>query len=59
MNIAHCNDLLNLKNIINDFFIKDNIFNDFSDGDDLKESIDIFLNEYLNNNVEIYKEYNF
>ena len=56
---THCNDLPNLKNIIDEFFIDSNTFNNSSDSDDLKESVDIFLNEYLNNNIEIYKEYNF
>jgi len=53
------NDLDDLKDITNTFKIDYENFDDSVYCDDLKESIDIFLNEYINSNIEIYKEYDF
>ena len=59
MNTIHCNDLPNLNNIIDIITAYEKPFYNSNDSDDLKETIDIFLNDYLNNNIQIYKEYNF
>ena len=53
------NDLDDLEDISNDLKVIDYKFHNSIDCDDLKESIDIFLDEFLNSNIEIYKEYNF
>lgn len=53
------NDLPKLENITNKIKIPDNLFDNSYYCDDLKESIDIFLDEFINSNIEIYKEYDF
>ena len=53
------NDLPPLDNISQKLKVTTNKFNNTIDCDDLKESIDIFLDEFLNSNIQIYKEYNF
>tara|TARA_A100001011_G_C14307517_1_gene843875 strand:- start:2464 stop:3837 length:1374 start_codon:yes stop_codon:yes gene_type:complete len=53
------NDLPPLEDISNTLKVNTNKFYNTIDCDDLKESIDIFLDEFLNSNIHIYKEYNF
>ena len=53
------NDLPDLEDITNTIKVAKNCFDNSSYCDDLKESIDIFLDEYINSNIEIYKEYDF
>ncbi len=53
------NDLSDLEDITNTIKVETNVFDNSSYCDDLKESIDIFLDEYINSNIEIYKEYEF
>ena len=57
MSIKHINDLNNLTDII-DTFVADNtedLFKNTQYEDDFKETIYIFIDEYIENNIETYK----
>ena len=57
MSIKHINDLNNLTDII-DTFVADNtedLFKNTEYEDDFKETIYIFIDEYIENNIETYK----
>ena len=58
--ITYWNDLQVLTNIVDTFksppIVK---FNDTKEIDDVKETIDIFIDEYIRSNVKEYKDYHF
>ena len=52
-------ELTPLENIIHEITVSNNNFEDTQDCYDLKETIWIFLDDYLKDNIEIYKDKNF
>ena len=57
---THWNDLQVLTNIIDTFVPPPIIkFNNTKEIDDVKETIDIFIDEYIRSNVKEYKDYHF
>ena len=57
MNI-HWNDLPKLKDIQNNLVIEENNFTN-QDIDEFKESVLYFIEDFLNQNIKLYKEYDF
>ena len=57
MNI-HWNDLMTIKDIQNNLVIEENNFTN-QDIDEFKESILYFIEDFLNQNIKLYKEYDF
>ena len=56
--ITYWNDLQNLHDIQNQLIVQENSYSD-KDIEDFKESISYFIQDFLDNNIKLYKEYNF
>ena len=58
MNNTYWNDLQILKDIQDDLIIEENKYTD-KDIEEFKEGIMYFIDDFINQNIKLYKEYDF